>query len=91
MWSGRTGSCRGVALPRPSHSWLWGNPAAARAPQGWVCVCVFVHARRGGGLNGLLPCSVPQVEYAYSDNSLDPGECLPHRLQLWRDTPISAL
>lgn len=20
---------------------------------------------------------LPQVEYAYSDNSLDPGECLP--------------
>lgn len=32
-----------------------------------------------------------QVEYAYSDNSLDPGECLPHRLQLPGDTPTAAL
>lgn len=26
-----------------------------------------------------------KVEYAYSDNSLDPGECLPHYFRLQRD------
>lgn len=30
-----------------------------------------------GGLTSFPPRWVPQVEYAYSDNSLDPGECLP--------------
>lgn len=36
---------------------------------------------------------LPQVEYAYSDNSLDPGECLPPPAPVFgsEDTPPSAL
>lgn len=69
-----------------------GGSSIACAPR-----CVCTRRVNGSGFpQGLrsdesLPCSAPQVEYAYSDNSLDPGKCRPHRLQLGSDTPTSAL
>lgn len=42
--------------------------------RGALCVpAVKVSPPQGRRSDGPLPCSVPQVEYAYSDNSLDPG------------------
>lgn len=76
------------------------HPAIACAPCGGGAglgrgVCARARRERRHGLrpgsDECLLCLVTQVEYAYSDNSLDPGECLLHRLQLPDDTPATAL
>lgn len=101
---GRAGSSQGVTLPWPSQASLdpGRNPSIGcvrvRARMS-VCLCIYAQSVIGGDFpqgrksDEFLPCSVLQVEYAYSDNSLDPGESLPYRLRLqrWNDNLTSAL
>lgn len=60
--------------------------AIQRSPHRWYVhlrvACAFSSRQRS---DRFLPCLMLQVEYAFSDNSLDPGECPLHRLRVRND------